>query len=330
MRSLIRTSLKKEPRLEVVAEAADARQARDMIDRQRPDVLTLDIEMPGLDGVQFLEKIMRYRPLPVIVVSDRVTENGRLRQKLIEKGAYECIGKSDLFQKIGCYKDLGALVLAAKCQPRASTNSSDTSQPRKVSPQETRVIAIGASTGGVEAIAQVVSKFPKLCPATVITQHMPPSFCDGFAARLDRLCLPKVELAKNGASLEPGKVLIAPGGQHHLTIDLKKGFTCSLKEGPKTSGHRPSVDEMFSSVASLGKRAIGVILTGMGRDGAAGLLKMRENGAMTFGQDEKTCVVYGMPRAAMEYGAVIKQLSLDQISGEVLRHCLAGPKDKKQ
>ena len=186
------------------------------------------------------------------------------------------------------------------------------------------IVAIGASTGGVEALITLLSNYPENCPPTLITQHMPEAFTSSFAARLDRLCKPDVAEATDGAPILPGKVYVAPGGERHLEVVGGTSLRCRLREGETVNGHRPSVDVLFKSVAArCGKRAVGVILTGMGRDGAAGLLEMRKGGAITIGQNEASCVVYGMPRSAFEMGAVENQLPLRKIGGEVLKSTLS-------
>jgi len=313
----------------VVGEASDPLQARSAIKSLNPDVVTLDIEMPKMNGLEFLEKIMQLRPMPVIMVSNLTSRGASATIEALEIGAFDCIGKPLPGEK-DVFGELIAKVKAAasskiqkhpnrlsskncNVRPLAKSNSSDF-QPSG------RVVAIGASTGGVEALISVVSKFPRNCPPTVITQHMPPAFTATFAARLDRLCAPSVSEATDGAQVETGRIYIAPGGAAHMEIINAGGLRCRLRQTDPVNGHRPSVDVLFYSVAkAIGHHALGVILTGMGRDGAAGLLSMREAGAKTIGQDEATSLVYGMPKAAFEIGAIERQMPLNKIGSEILR-----------
>ena len=326
MRGLITAILSADPEVSVVGQAGDALEARAAIKQLNPDVVTLDIEMPNMNGLEFLEKIMRLRPMPVIMVSTMTHRGAEATLAALEIGAFDCVGKpapgdarpfGDLAEKVKA---------AARSQRRlAPSAASRTAAPvAPPAPSEFRVgrkiVAIGSSTGGVEALIAVLQKFPANCPPTVITQHMPPSFTKSFAERLNRLCAPVVQEATDGARLEIGKIYLAPGGERHLQVANSLAPHCRLLERGPVNGHRPSVDVLFDSVAELaGRNAVGVILTGMGRDGAAGLLKMRHAGARTVGQNEKTCVVYGMPRVAYELGAVEQQLPLNAIGDEVLK-----------
>lgn len=237
----------------------------------------------------------------------------------LELGAVDCVGKptgpnDDSFERLA-----DTVAAAARARPMAPQARSLSVPAQSYSPGD-RIVALGASTGGVEALLTVLSGFPANCPPTVITQHMPPNFTASFAARLDRVCAPTVTEASEGAELRPGHVYIAPGGLRHLEVRrLGDRLSCRLSEGDPVTGHRPSVDVLFRSVASaVGARAVGALLTGMGRDGAQGLLEMRQAGAATIGQDENTCVVFGMPRAAAEIGAVERQLPLNRIAAGVL------------
>lgn len=324
MRQLIAASLRRDPDIEVVGSAGDPLEARQAIKSLDPDVVTLDVEMPNMNGLEFLEKIMRLRPTPVVMVSTLTQRGAAASLQALELGAVDCVGKPAHGSGAGAggFTDLAEKVkAAAKARVRNRAAPVAAAPPR--APASYRgsraVLAIGSSTGGVEALISVLSAFPENCPATVITQHMPPNFTRSFAERLDRLCRPKVEEATDGAPLSPGRIYLAPGGERHLTITGHVTLTCRLVADAPVSGHRPSVDVLFRSVAaSAGSRAVGVILTGMGRDGADGLLAMRRAGARTFGQDEASCVVYGMPRAAFEAGAVERQAPLDALAALAL------------
>jgi two-component system chemotaxis response regulator CheB len=323
MRGLITAILSADPDVHVVGQAGDAMQARAAIKELNPDVVTLDIEMPNMNGLEFLEKIMTLRPMPVIMVSTLTHRGAEATLAALEIGAFDCVGKPTPGEPRP-FGDLVEKVKAAARTQRQYQRTSSLPVPPPPSTAEFRVgrkiVAIGSSTGGVEALIAVLQKFPANCPPTVITQHMPPSFTKSFAERLNRLCAPVVEEATDGARLEIGKIYLAPGGERHLQVAGTSAPHCRLLEKDPVNGHRPSVDVLFDSVAELaGRNAVGVILTGMGRDGAAGLLKMRHAGARTIGQNEKTCVVYGMPRVAHELGAVDQQLPLTAIGEEILK-----------
>lgn len=323
MRGLITAILNSDPDVSVVGQASDAMQAREAIKQLNPDVVTLDIEMPNMNGLEFLEKIMRLRPMPVIMVSTLTHHGAGATLAALEIGAFDCVGKP----APGEPRPFGDLADKVKAAARSQHRFVRPAAPPPVQPAATadfrvgrKIVAIGSSTGGVEALITVLQKFPRNCPPTVITQHMPPTFTKSFADRLNRLCAPVVEEATDGARLEVGKIYLAPGGDRHLQVVNPGAPVCRLVERPPVNGHRPSVDVLFDSVAELaGRNAVGVILTGMGRDGAAGLLKMRHAGARTVGQNEKTCVVYGMPRVAHELGAVEHQLPLGSIGEEILK-----------
>ncbi|MEP9375047.1 chemotaxis response regulator protein-glutamate methylesterase [Mesorhizobium sp. KR1-2] len=302
MRSLLSVALRRDPQIEVVGHAADALEARDKIKALNPDVVTLDVEMPNMNGLDFLDKIMRLRPMPVVMVSSLTGRDAAATLTALELGAVDCISKA-AFSDEGAFATLTATVKAAAGYAPGG-----------------QVVAIGSSTGGVEALIGVLTQFPENCPPTVITQHMPAAFTKSFAERLNRLCRPKVSEAVDGAPLLPGQVYLAPGGASHLEVaGSGSALRCRLRASDPVNGHRPSVDVLFASLAkAAGAAAVGVILTGMGRDGAAGLLALRQAGAATLGQDEATSLVYGMPRAAFECGAVDKQLPLDRIGAAIL------------
>ncbi len=322
MRGLISAVLSADPEVSVIGQAGDALEAREAIKRLNPDVVTLDIEMPNMNGLEFLEKIMRLRPMPVIMVSSLTHRGAEATLAALEIGAFDCVSKP-LPGESRPFGDLADKVKAA-----ARSNRKGAAPAAAPAPVAARVdfrvgrkiVAIGSSTGGVEALIAVLQKFPVNCPPTVITQHMPSTFTKSFAERLNRICAPVVQEATDGARLEIGKIYLAPGGERHLQVTSPSAPCCRLVDRDPVNGHRPSVDVLFDSVAELaGRNAVGVILTGMGRDGAAGLLKMRHAGARTIGQNEKTCVVYGMPRVAYELGAVEQQLPLGNIGDEILK-----------
>ncbi len=321
MRGLITAVLNSDPEVNVIGQAGDAHEARAAIKQLNPDVVTLDIEMPNMNGLEFLEKIMRLRPMPVIMVSTMTHHGANATLAALEIGAFDCVSKP-VPGDSRPFSDLAEKVKAAARSKRGRSVAA--SQPMLAPTADYRVgrkiVAIGSSTGGVEALIAVLQKFPKNCPPTVITQHMPPTFTKSFAERLNRICAPVVHEATDGARLEIGKIYLAPGGERHLQVSNASAPCCRLVERDPVNGHRPSVDVLFDSVADLaGRNAVGVILTGMGRDGASGLLKMRGAGARTIGQNEKTCVVYGMPRVAHEIGAVEQQMPLGSIGEEILK-----------
>ena len=323
MRSLITAALNRDPEIEVVGGAGDPFEARGMIKALNPDVVTLDIEMPNMNGIEFLEKIMRLRPMPVVMVSTLTQAGAEMTLRALELGAVDCVGKPA--DATGTQEALAEIVTKVKIAARASVRTNAGAAPaaaptrRKDFMPSGDIVAIGSSTGGVEALLSILTLFPETCPPTVITQHMPATFTASFAARLDRASGAKVQEAVDGALLEPGKVYVAPGGVAHLEVVRSAGLRCRLVQGDPVSGHRPSVDVLFNSVANaVGDKAVGAILTGMGRDGAQGLLAMRKAGARTLGQDEASCVVYGMPRSAFEIGAVEKQVSLSHMGQSIL------------
>jgi two-component system chemotaxis response regulator CheB len=322
MRGLITAALRRDPDIEVVGSACDPLEAREAIKRLNPDVITLDVEMPNMNGLEFLEKIMRLRPMPVVMVSTLTQAGAEVTLAALELGAVDAVGKPGAgVTAMEAFADLAAKVkVAARSRVRAGGSAAPAPASSSYRAAADHVLAIGASTGGVEALLTILSTFPANCPATVVTQHMPATFTASFAARLDRASAATVREATDGAPLERGCVYIAPGGETHLEVG---GLTprCRLVRSDTVSGHRPSVDVLFRSVAALHRPMTGVILTGMGRDGAPGLLGMRQAGASTLGQDEASCVVYGMPRAAFELGAVERQLPLPRLPAAILDLC---------
>ncbi|MBP1853098.1 protein-glutamate O-methylesterase CheB [Rhizobium halophytocola] len=324
MRGLITAVLNQDPEVNVIGQASDALEARAAIKQLNPDVVTLDIEMPNMNGLEFLDKIMRLRPMPVIMVSSMTHQGADASLAALEIGAFDCVGKPAPGERRPFWDLAEKVKAAARSLHRRAPSGPAVQHVLSAAANDFRVgrkiVAIGSSTGGVEALISVLQKFPRNCPPTVITQHMPPTFTKSFAERLDRICAPMVEEATDGARLEIGKIYLAPGGERHLEVVNPAAPCCRLVDREPVNGHRPSVDVLFDSVAELaGRKAVGVILTGMGRDGASGLLKMRQAGARTIGQNERTCVVYGMPRVAHELGAVENQLPLTSIGDEILK-----------
>lgn len=324
MRGIITAILRADPEIEVVGGAGDPLEAREAIKRLNPDVVTLDVEMPKMSGIEFLEKIMRLRPMPVIMVSTLTSAGAELAIKALEIGAFDCVGKPMDGQFREAFEGLPDKVkAAARARVRYRLAAQPAPERHGSYAPDGKIVAIGASTGGVEALFTVLSRFPANCPPTVITQHMPATFTGSFAARLDKTCAPSIAEAYEGAPLRPGHVYIAPGGERHLEVTGTLNATCRLLDSGPVSGHRPSVDVLFQSVARVARsKAVGVILTGMGRDGATGLKAMRDAGAMTFGQDEASSVVYGMPKVAQELGAVQRQAPIDRIADLVLDSCV--------
>jgi len=313
--------------VEVVGIAGDPNEARQAIKQLNPDVITLDIEMPHMNGLEFLEKIMRLRPTPVIMVSSLTQEGAEVSLRALEIGAVDCVAKPSVanMHSLDSLADLVKAAANARHVIRRNTLA-DSGEPEEYAP-DGRIIGIGASTGGVEALIRIISEFPKNCPPTVISQHMPATFTKSFAQRLNKLSQAEVTEAVDGAPLVSGHVYLAPGN-HHLEVTKSAVPRCRLSDADRVNGHRPSVDVMFKSLAhNAGERAIGVILTGMGRDGAEGLLGLRRTGAMTLGQDESSSVVYGMPKVAFEIGAVTRQYPLDQIAMRLLQMSNAKRKD---
>ncbi|RUT26237.1 chemotaxis response regulator protein-glutamate methylesterase [Asaia sp. W19] len=321
-RAMIRHAFQGHPDLVITGEASNPLEAKDMIIKEQPDVITLDIEMPNINGLQFLDKIMRLRPIPVVMVSSLTERNAELALTALQMGAFDCFPKAmSSAPGVNAYSGLPGIVRqAAKSKPETRVKELSavrmTPEPRGWA-QEFSVIAIGSSTGGVEALEEVLSGFPASSPPIVICQHMPAFFTASFATRLDKkIGGLTIREAQDRETLGPGDVRIAPGGTRHMTVATKdRAVTTRLHSGPPVSGHVPSVDVLFDSVAEqVGKAALGIILTGMGQDGAEGLLSMRRAGAWTIAQDKATSVVYGMPRVAAEIGGAAQIVPLGQIS----------------
>lgn len=328
IRSLMSLALRQDPRISVVGTAATALDARDAIIRLRPDVITLDVEMPKMNGIEFLDKIMRLRPMPVVMVSGLTSNGTNLALQALEIGAVECVAKPQQIDGIKSFSGLADTIVRAASAKIRRRGQATLELPPLISPNFSRkqalpIVAVGASTGGVEALIELLKSFPENCPPTLITQHMPRQFSENFARRLNQVSKPHVLLASELSVLETGKVFVAPGGDRHLCIETmgpEGKYVCRLVYGEPVNGHRPSVDELFFSVSHAApQNAIGVILTGMENDGAKGLLAMRKAGARTLGQDAATSVIYGMPKAAFDIGAVEKQLPLSQIGPAVMK-----------
>lgn len=320
-RKLLVSSLEADPNIQVVAQVTDPYEARDAIIQYKPDVMTLDIELPRMNGIEFLRKLMPQYPLPVVVISSL---SGKVFDAL-EAGAVDFVSKPSGLDRAGIEKFLKQeLVTKVKIASTAKVGSHKTAAVKDSFISQTsaatsdRVIAIGASTGGTEAIYEVVKRFKRDIPGVVIVQHMPPGFTKMYSDRLNNQCEVAVKEAQTGDRVVPGQVLIAPGDKHMQLIRVNGMYQVECKAGPNVNGHCPAVDVLFDSVARIaGKKAIGVILTGMGGDGAKGLLAMRNAGAQTIGEDEASCVVYGMPKVAYDIGAVQYQMALNAIADKV-------------
>lgn len=323
VRQILARQIARDPELEVIGSAPDPYVARDLIEQRKPDVITLDVEMPRMDGLTFLRKLMHYYPLPVIIVSSLTPRGGEMAMEALAAGAFDVLCKPGAAFTVG---DMGETLCAsikaaafARVRPRPSPQGPPPSI-RSLSRTTNQVLAIGASTGGTVAIEEILRSLPPNSPGMVITQHMPEMFTRNFAERLDRLTPLSVREAADGDSVTPGVALIAPGNRHMLLKRDGARYFVRIKDGPRVNNFRPSVDVMFHSVAqSAGRNAVGVILTGMGHDGARGLREMREAGAHTIAQDEASCVVYGMPKVAVEMDAAVEVLGLGEIPDGIVR-----------
>lgn len=318
VRRILTEELSKYEDIEVVGSAIDPYMAREKIAKLHPDVLTLDIEMPRMDGLSFLEKLMEHHPLPVVIVSSLAPGNSENALRALSLGAVEIVSKpGSQFSAPDVKNELVRAVRTA-AKARVFARRPETKRDQVKIPQylETthKIIAIGASTGGTQALEKVLTEFPINSPGTIVVQHMPAGFTESFAKRLNNVCKIQVREAKNGDLVTTGVVLIAPGNHHLLLKRSGASYSVVVKGGPAVHFHRPSVDILFQSVAqNAGKNAVGVILTGMGSDGAKGMQMMHETGAKTIAQDEATCVVYGMPKEAVKLGGVDDILPLSQI-----------------
>jgi len=322
VRQVLSKELSKDSEIEIVGTAPDPYIARDKIIILKPDVITLDVEMPRMDGITFLKKLMKHHPLPVIVVSSLTPKGGDVAMEALENGAVDVICKPGGSYSVGdiAMQLIDKIKAAAKIVIRKKDRKIKTTSTRLSMIRTTnRVLAIGASTGGTEAIKQVLERFPIDAPGTIIVQHMPEKFTTSFAERLNDLCAVKVSEAKGGETVQPGIALLAPGNKHMVLRLSGARYWVDVKDGPFIFHQRPSVEVLFNSVAKYaGRNAIGVILTGMGADGAKGLLNMKNAGAKTIAQDEASCVVYGMPKEAVEMGAADFVLPLNKIPTQII------------
>ncbi len=325
IRMMIRELLSRSPRIKVVGEAGDPYEARDLIREVNPDVVTLDIVMPRMDGLSFLEKIMRLRPMPVVMVSSRTQENSREAIRALELGAVDCIDRAMLSDERR-HVDLVERVLTAAESNVAAISASTVGAPASAEAYawNGKAVLIGSSTGGVDALMKVIGGLPGNCAPCVIAQHMPKEFLESFTARLDRHCTPEVRLASDGARLLPGRVLVAPGGEFHAALQPDDRRCIRLIRDHGEQLYVPSVNVLFSSAVPHAKHMIGVMLTGMGSDGAEAMLRMRTAGACTIVQDGASSVVDGMPRSAREIGAAMDVAPLNRIAELIIKHTNAG------
>ncbi len=335
IRSLLTEIINSQRDMIVVGAAPDPLVARDMIKQLNPDVLTLDVEMPRMDGLDFLEKLMRLRPMPVVMVSTLTERGSEITMRALELGAVDFVTKPKMSITEGMleYTDLiadkirAASVAKVATLARHGTSEEGVPAPAKLKNpfiSSEKLLIIGASTGGTEAIKSFLLKMPSDCPGILITQHMPAGFTKSFANRLDSLCQISVKEAQGGERILPGHAFIAPGDKHLLLARSGANYVTELSDAPPVNRHKPSVDVLFDSAADLaGKNAIGVILTGMGKDGAAGMARMREAGAYNFAQNEESCVVYGMPKEAVAHGGVDEVAHLEELPKLVLNYLIA-------
>ena len=321
VRKILSQQLSKHPNIEIVGTAPDPFVARDKILSLKPDVLTLDVEMPRMDGITFLRKLMKSHPMPVIILSSVTPKAGKAAMEALEAGAVEVISKPGPAYSVGDACD--DLIEKIKSASKARFNKHTVPQERDASPPTklhmaattNKIFAIGASTGGVQALSCVLPALPANAPGTVVVQHMPANFTTSFAQRLDGECTVNVKEAQHGDRVIPGCVLIAPGGLHMLLQRSGANYYVAIKDGPAVCHQRPSAEVLFNSVAKFaGANAIGAILTGMGNDGASGLLNMRQNGAFTIAQDEASCIVFGMPKEAIDCRAAQKIVPLQDVA----------------
>lgn len=322
VRKVFRQELDADPDIEVVGVAPDPYVARDMIAKLRPDAITLDVEMPRMDGITFLHKLMKHYPLPVVVISSMTPAGGDLALDAMASGAIDVLSKpgtaysvGDLIPKLrAILKEAAKVDVKRMMAARGSRKVLTLGNSTALAATTHKVLAIGASTGGTVALEHVLTQLPHNIPGIVMTQHMPKMFTKSFAERLNGLCQIEVHEAEDGQSLVPGLALLAPGDKHLLLRRSGARYFVQVKDGPLVNHHRPSVDVMFRSVAkTAGKNAVAAILTGMGKDGAKGMLEMRNAGARTLAQDEASCVVYGMPKAATDLEAAEEEQSLSAI-----------------
>ncbi len=336
VRKILSETIAMESDMEVVATAPDPYVARDKILALKPDVLTLDIEMPRMDGLTFLKKLMKFHPMPVIIISSLTKASCEISLEALASGAVEAMEKPGGPYSIGELREGLAQKIRAAAGARVARHEPRPIAPKQV-PQATMpmrndmIIAIGASTGGTEAIHDVLIQLPANIPGIVITQHIPKQFSTSFARRLDGACSFEVKEAEDGDEVRPGRALLAPGDFHMTLRSGPRGYYVQVQDGPKVCYQRPAVDVMFASVANAARsHALGVLLTGMGADGAQGMLSMRKAGATTIAQDEQSCVVYGMPREAVRLNAVDHVLPLANIPASIVRLVARGSQLEKK
>ena len=330
VRKVLTTMLESDPGIEVVGTAADPLIARDKIKLLNPDVLTLDVEMPKMDGLDFLEKLMRLRPMPVVMVSSLTERGSEITMRALELGAVDFVTKPKISIQSGMreYTELIADKIRAAARARVKARTIAQAKPGEALPQlrnpltsSEKLIIIGASTGGTEAIREFLQRMPSDCPGILIAQHMPEGFTTSFAKRLDSLSKISVREARGDERVLPGHAYIAPGHSHLTLVRSGANYMTRIDQNEPVNRHRPSVDVLFKSAAlSAGKNAVGVILTGMGKDGAMGMLQMKMAGAFNFAQDEASCVVFGMPREAIAVGAVNEVAPLNELPAKVLNY----------
>lgn len=324
VRKIFSEELSKYPDIQVIGVAPDPYVAREKIVNLKPDVVTLDIEMPRMDGLTFLRKLMKYYPLPTIIVSSLTPQGGKLTLEAMDIGAVDVIAKPNSAYSVG---DMSAQLVEkiraasrARLIKREDGGRTDSEPMRALAQTSNKVIAIGASTGGTEALKNVLTKMPPNSPGIVMVQHMPANFTTAFASRLNDLCQISVKEAEDNDSVTPGTALLAPGNYHMILRRSGARYYVEVKTGPMVHHQRPAVDVLFKSTAKYaGANSIGVILTGMGADGAEGLLEMKQAGAGTIAQDEKSCVVFGMPKEAIKLGAADKVVSIEHIASEIIK-----------
>jgi two-component system chemotaxis response regulator CheB len=329
IRRLLTEILQQAKDITVVGSAEDPYEAREMIKKLNPDVLTLDVEMPKMDGISFLNNLMRLRPMPVVMISTLTQKGSPITLEALELGAIDFIAKptNNIKEQMSQYASLvqQKVRVAAGARVRSAKKGVIINEPIHVNAQFSlnKIIAIGASTGGTEAIKAVLTKMPKNCPPIVITQHIPPVFSTSFAERMNRTCIINVKEAEHGDKLNTGWAYIAPGGFH---LSIKKqgiGLYCQLDDNDPVNRHKPAVDVLFNSLIEIGaKNIVAAILTGMGSDGAKGLLALKQNGAYTIAQDEYSSVVWGMPKAAVELDAVNEVVALDKVAQSLLKQII--------
>lgn len=324
IRSLLTAIVDEQSDMQMVATAPDPLVARELIKRHNPDVLTLDVEMPRMDGLDFLEKLMRLRPMPVVMVSSLTERGSEITLQALELGAVDFVAKPKIGVREGMLEYGGEIVDKIRAAARARLRKTPVSPaPRALKApysSSEKLFIVGASTGGTEAVRELLMPMPSDAPAILVTQHMPSGFTASFARRLDSLCRITVKEAEHGERVLPGHAYIAPGGDTHLLLARSgANYVIELSDAPPVNRHRPSVDVLFDSAAKhAGANAIGILLTGMGKDGAAGLLRMRQAGAKTLAQDEASCVVFGMPREAIEIGAAEHVVSIEAMCEQAL------------